>query len=562
MTCSPNVPQARHATLRKIVHPTTREVLDEGLVLWFPGPHSFTGEDCCELQIHGGPAVVAAVLTALSTLPTYQHAKPGDFTKRAFYNGKLDLTSVEGLGDLIHSETEAQRRQALLQMQGSLGKLYNNWRQTLVECRANVEAYVDFGEEDHIMDVVIQEAHEKIQKLTCEVEEHLNSGVRGERVRSGVRAVILGPPNVGKSSLLNALLLRKAAIVSPLPGTTRDVIESSLDIGGYPVIISDTAGLRQTDDIVEVEGVKRAMAKAASADMVLIMVDAAEVLSMIKMNKMKSEGRYFEMKTETEDAEKENLGNIRKEESFNWDDFIIRYLADLGVLNICNENITKDKEFETTSHKGELGLVYGDEFKWLQDRNFIILINKLDLIESALDKKLLLANQSNVISCMSLETQEGFHEVVKKLQGTVKSLCDTGTGNNPILTTVRHRTHLSSCLKYLHKILKLDTHEDLGLLPLVPEQTCSSKYVTRCDAEKNINIERQYTNTYLSENSETHYESKDRSFTDYGTTHDEASLLKIAHYLQMASHHLGHITGKLTTEHILDHIFSSFCIGK
>ncbi|CAL8306830.1 unnamed protein product [Lota lota] len=242
LTCA--MPPPRRALLRTITDPHSREVLDRGLILWFPGPHSFTGEDSAEFHIHGGPAVISAVLQALGSLAGVRPAEAGEFTRRAFHAGKLDLTEVEGLGDLIHAETEAQRRQALRQMSGDLGRLYQDWSYRLKRCLAHIEAFIDFSEDELIEDSVISQVDGWMCALQGEVESHLKDERRGERLRSGVQVVIAGATNAGKSSLLNTLCQRPAAIVSPVAGTTRDVLETALDIGGFPVLLSDTAGLR------------------------------------------------------------------------------------------------------------------------------------------------------------------------------------------------------------------------------------------------------------------------------------------------------------------------------
>ncbi|XP_071655822.1 tRNA modification GTPase GTPBP3, mitochondrial isoform X2 [Patagioenas fasciata] len=277
LTGRPELPPPRVLALRRIRDPSTAETLDRGLVVWFPGPRSFTGEDCAELHVHGGPAVVSGVLRALGSLPGLRPAEPGEFTRRAFRRGKLDLTAAEGLGDLIHAETEAQRRQALRQMEGELGRLYQRWSETLTQALAHLEAYIDFSEDDNVEEEVLSQVDATVRALEQEIGAHLQDGRRGELLRGGVHAVIAGPPNVGKSSLLNLLCQRPAAIVSPVAGTTRDVVEVALNVGGYPLVLSDTAGLRDATDPVEQEGVTRARDRVRQADLVLAVLDAAAV---------------------------------------------------------------------------------------------------------------------------------------------------------------------------------------------------------------------------------------------------------------------------------------------
>jgi tRNA modification GTPase len=269
------LPRARNAALRKLRDSESGALLDEGMVLWFPAPHSFTGEDVVELQVHGGRAVLAAIFAALARLPGLRLAEPGEFSRRAFEHGKLDLTAAEGLGDLINAETEAQRRQALRQMQGALGQLYEGWRNQLTRALAHLEADIDFPDED-LPEGVAAEVKPQIARLREEIVAHLNDRQRGERLRDGLMVAIVGAPNVGKSSLLNALSKREAAIVSDIPGTTRDVIEVHLDLGGYPVVLADTAGLRESADAIESEGVTRALKRAESADLKLVVLDATQ----------------------------------------------------------------------------------------------------------------------------------------------------------------------------------------------------------------------------------------------------------------------------------------------
>lgn len=267
--------QPRVAKLSRLRDPGTGEALDDALALWFPAPRSETGEDVAELHIHGGRAVIAAVLDALAALPGLRPAEPGEFTKRAFLNGKIDLTAAEGLGDLIDADTEAQRRQALRQLEGGLAGLYEDWRARLIRALAHVEAEIDFADEDLPPGVAAQ-AYASLVALRQEITAHLDDRRRGEVLRDGLSVAILGEPNVGKSSLLNALTRRETAIVSAIAGTTRDVVEARLDLGGYPILLADTAGLREvgSGDVVEAEGIRRALARAEQADLKLVLFDA------------------------------------------------------------------------------------------------------------------------------------------------------------------------------------------------------------------------------------------------------------------------------------------------
>ena len=270
-----NLPPPRTARRVRISDPVDRRHLDDGLALYFPGPHSYSGEDVVELHVHGGRAVVGAVLAALGRLPGFRLAEPGEFTRRAFLAGKLDLTEAEGLADLIAAETEAQRRQALEVAGGALARLYGDWRHRLIAAMALVEAGLDFADEADVSEGTLAEARPQVQGLLAEIHAHLDDGRRGEILREGLVVVLAGPPNAGKSSLLNALARRDVAIVSPEPGTTRDIIEARLDLGGFPVLVSDTAGLREGGGVgaVEQEGVRRALERASRADLVLWLID-------------------------------------------------------------------------------------------------------------------------------------------------------------------------------------------------------------------------------------------------------------------------------------------------
>src|SRR5262245_5055531 len=267
-------PAPRQAAFRRVRHPATGEVLDEALVLWFPGPKSETGEDMAELHVHGGRAVIAGVLGALGGIEGCRLAEPGEFARRAFENGKIDLTAAEALADLVDAETEAQRRQALRQAGGALARLYDGWRADLIRAQALTESGIDFSDEADVSARASEEAREVVARLLPSIRQHLDDGRRGEILREGFRVAIAGPPNVGKSSLLNALASREAAIVSDEAGTTRDIIEVALDLGGIPVIFSDTAGIREAGGKVEREGIRRAVARARDADLVLWLMDA------------------------------------------------------------------------------------------------------------------------------------------------------------------------------------------------------------------------------------------------------------------------------------------------
>ena len=269
------VPEPRKAALARVRDPASGEAIDEALALWFPAPHSETGEDVAELQLHGGQAVIAAVLGALGAVEGCRMAEPGEFTRRAFENGRLDLTEVEGLADLIAAETPAQRRQAYRQLKGLIGDRAETWRQRLIEALARVEARIDFSDEADVPENLVEPALRAAGELRDEIVASLADGGRGERLRDGLVIAIAGPPNAGKSTLLNRLARREAAIVSPYPGTTRDVIEVHLDLAGYPVTLLDTAGIRDSNDPVEQEGVRRARARAAMADLVLWVTDAS-----------------------------------------------------------------------------------------------------------------------------------------------------------------------------------------------------------------------------------------------------------------------------------------------
>jgi tRNA modification GTPase len=268
-------PAERTAAFRKLVG-NDGGVLDRGLVIFFAGPNSFTGEDVAELQVHGGPAVVSAVLKRIASLPGVRHAEPGEFTRRAFVNGKMDLAQTEALADLVNAETEAQRRFALRNADGVQGVLYSSWRTRLIHARAMVEADIDFADEDDVPGSVAASVWSGISNLIEEIHEHIQGFAIAEIIQDGFEVVILGAPNAGKSSLFNALARREAAIVSDEPGTTRDLLEVMLDVDGLKIRITDTAGLREGAGRVETIGIERARAKGRKADLALVLEDLAD----------------------------------------------------------------------------------------------------------------------------------------------------------------------------------------------------------------------------------------------------------------------------------------------
>jgi tRNA modification GTPase len=269
-----SLPLPRKATRAIFSDPSSGETLDDGLLLWFPAPHSFTGEDVAELHVHGGRAVIDSMLTALGAMNGLGPAEPGEFTRRAFEHEKMDLTQAEALADLVDAETRAQHRQALRQMGGELKELYDDWRLRLIQALAHLEVVIDFPDEG-LPPEIMAKVWGEVDGLERSIESHLDDGGRGERIREGILVAIIGPPNAGKSSLLNFLAQRDAAIVSSTPGTTRDVIEVHIDLGGFAITLADTAGLRDSGDAIESEGVRRARRRAKAADLKVAVFDGA-----------------------------------------------------------------------------------------------------------------------------------------------------------------------------------------------------------------------------------------------------------------------------------------------
>ena len=265
-------PEPRIATFKKVNNINKTGMIDEGIILWFPGPKSYTGEDMAEIHVHGSKAVIQSLLKSISQIKNCRMAEPGEFTKLAFQNGKINLLKAESIGDLISSETEIQMKQALKIIAGNNLKKFEHWRNELLKILSHIEAKIDFPDED-LPENILKNIKYTSLKITNEIEKNLNDKKVGEIIREGFKIAIIGPPNVGKSSLLNYLSNREVAIVSEIAGTTRDVIETHLNIGGYPVIISDTAGIRESEDEIERKGIKLSLKKAEEADLKIIILD-------------------------------------------------------------------------------------------------------------------------------------------------------------------------------------------------------------------------------------------------------------------------------------------------
>ncbi|XP_042904080.1 tRNA modification GTPase MnmE isoform X4 [Parasteatoda tepidariorum] len=395
-------PPARKAILCKLRDPETGELLDKALTLWFPSPNSFTGEDSCELHIHGGTAVIKSVLTALSKLQQFRFAEPGEFTKRAFLAGKLDLTEVEALADLLNAETEGQQRQALRQMEGALFKLYSDWSGRLKQILASLEAYIDFSEDQHLDDSIFITVNHDLASLKKKISLHLTDERRGEKVRNGVNVVLIGKPNVGKSSLMNNLCKRDIAIVSSHAGTTRDIIESSLNLGGYLVSLCDTAGIRETCNSVEEEGVRRAKDRSSKADLLLFIIEAERAVTLYK-----------------------SYSGIEKD----FKNYLLT--EDLGI------DFVKENYLDGLSDNKSCPSVF-------------ILLNKRDLLKPDDLQVISEIEESVPLACsISCTDGNGMETFVTLFSNSIKEICCSHSGEEPAITQQRHRHHLEKCLQYI-----------------------------------------------------------------------------------------------------------------
>ena len=447
------LPAPREAALARVRDPQTKETIDQALILWFPGPNSETGEDTAELQLHGGRAVIAATLAALSRLPGLRPAEAGEFTRRAFENGKLDLTAVEGLADLVAAETQGQRRQALRQLQGALGQPAESWRQRLIKALALVEARIDFSDEADVPEDLLGPALAIARELEGEIAAALADGSRGERLREGLTVAIAGPPNAGKSTLLNRLAKREAAIVSPYAGTTRDVIEVHLDLGGWPVTLLDTAGIRETGDPVEMEGVRRARERAAGADLVLWVVDAGET----------------GVKNAAAEGAAKNAAEASKGKASAPPIWLIRNKIDLIQGGQCSESRIPgivSNEYKTTPNKS-LSDVSNDQ---LTQRN-----------ESV-------SNKNDFEFNISAATSEGFDALLDQLKRQAANYL--GGAESALVTRERHRHALQQTLAALRRAQGPDVaaKEDLLAEELRLAATALGRLTGRVDVEDILDV--------------------------------------------------------------------------
>lgn len=447
----PTFPEARRASLRKLYDPVSKEVLDHALVLWFPGPKSFTGEDIVELHCHGGRAVILGIFSALECLDerlgetvkgsSIRPAERGEFTRRAFDSGRMDLTEVEGLADLLAADTSEQRKQALRQMDGYLRVFFEGWRQELLGCLAHTEAVIDFGDddrEDDVSDATMYALIPRVQILKDELMVHLRDGRRGEMVRDGVRIALAGPPNAGKSSLMNALARRPAAIVSPIAGTTRDIVEVRMDLGGIPCIISDTAGLRSdSSDVIEEEGMRRARHAFKKAQLKVFVGDASDANSITEADTM--------LKALLQEASNEELEDGATEEEIEDNRRNYRVLTVLNKADLVT----------TDSVQGHISSYFGAS--------------------------------SYSVSCT---TGAGLAEFETAISTSLRSLLETGgdAAEGTIITRERHRRHLKQCVEHLDRFLSARLQMDAAAEELRLAMLELGRVTGRVDVEELLDI--------------------------------------------------------------------------
>jgi len=469
------IPAPRQAAL---VHICGRggELIDQALALWFPAPNSETGEDVAELQLHGGRAVIAAVFAALSQIEGLRPAEAGEFTRRAFENGKLDLTEVEGLADLVMAETEGQRRQAFRQMTGVLGRRAESWRTQLIQALALVEARIDFSDEADVPQDLLAPALRIAQTLADEIKVVLTDGGRGERLREGLVVAIAGPPNAGKSTLLNRIARREAAIVSPHAGTTRDVIEVHLDLNGLPVTVLDTAGIQETEDPVELEGVRRAGERAAAADLILWVVDASDPAELHLFEDVEARVHRSENSSLGAGAAGRQAGAAGSEAGTKKPVELERDQS-LPPLWLVRNKIDL-LQAVNTKNESSLQLAVINEPTFQFNRLLPNIVNK-DIVQSYEYK--FISNES--LFDISAASGGGLDNLLKKLTEKADQFL---LGTEPALVTrARHRRNLEDAEAALRRALKpeVSTHEDLFAEELRAAAHALGRLTGRVDVE-------------------------------------------------------------------------------
>jgi tRNA modification GTPase len=522
------IPEPRKAGLARLRDPATNDIIDEALVLWFPAPHSETGEDVAELQLHGGRAVIAATLAALSALEGLRPAEAGEFTRRAFENGKLDLTAVEGLADLVMAETQGQRRQAFRQMKGLLGNRAESWRQRLIQALALVEARIDFSDEADVPENLVSPALALARELADEIAAALADGGRGERLREGLVVAIAGPPNAGKSTLLNRIARREAAIVSPYAGTTRDVIEVHLDLGGLPVTLLDTAGIRETDDPVELEGVRRARERAAGADLVLWVVDATSPVIQETAQTV-IPGCERSERTRNPEAASETASGFRVQPfglSRNDGNLDLASFTPSAAMAPASRDLLPAVEIAATHSPAPIASVAGDQPPtWL-------IRNKIDLLAAA-------------------RRSEHILQFKYKSEPTIRS-------NEPLKLMVNNGlTH-----KTEHQFTNNDTEFTLSATTGEGFDQLLAALAGYADsfmagAEQAV-VTRERHRHALEETLAALRRAQGDDLAGQGNLEEDL----LAEELRIAARALGRLTGRVDVEDILDVIFRDFCIGK
>ncbi len=524
------IPEPRKAHLARLRDPQSGEIIDEALGLWFPAPHSETGEDTAELQLHGGRAVIAATVAALGRVEGLRPAEAGEFTRRAFENGKLDLTAVEGLADLVGAETEGQRRQAFRQMKGLLGNRAEDWRQRLIRALALVEARIDFSDEGDVPEDLVSPALAIVQELADEIEAALADGGRGERLREGLVVAIAGPPNAGKSTLLNRIARREAAIVSPYAGTTRDVIEVHLDLGGVPVTLLDTAGIRDTDDPVEREGVRRARDRAAAADLVLWVEDMSQAAS-----RPMAEGMAGGSPNETAAA---GLGTAAEQV------WLVRNKADL-MPDVADRPLGKTEAAEAAglgvpgaSSRADRAAPSSKES---QEPNYINTLSKNESNNSDAYKNEHVDRTNNSLRDLVNVRLTGKNERIDQTDNTLMSLV-----NKPL-------THKSE-----HKVIPPAAEFTVSAtsgtgFPALLTALQEFAEAALAGAESTL-ISRARHRRALEETAAALRRAQSPALAGYEDL--------VAEEIRIATRALGSLTGRVDVEDVLDVIFRDFCIGK